>query len=100
MNKAVLVIDMPNNCWECPCFMDNGWRCQCRLDMDEEVHDGRPDWCPLHQLPEKWEEKPYNSASRKDWQRGYNHAIDDICGVVNEQEAMNEYYAERLSRFD
>lgn len=62
--------------------------------------DKRPEWCPLRQLPEKWEEKPYNSDFRKQWQRGYNHAIDDICGVVDEQEAMNEYYAARLSRFD
>ena len=47
MSKSVLIIDTPTNCFECPCFMDIGWRCQCRLDIDEDVHDGRPDWCPL-----------------------------------------------------
>lgn len=60
MSKSVLVIDTPTNCWECPCFMDEGWRCQCRLDIDEDVHDGRPDWCPLKEesstevIPIKW----------------------------------------------
>ena len=53
MPKAVLVIDTPTNCFECPCFMDMGWRCQCRLDIDEEVYNGRPEWCPLKALPEK-----------------------------------------------
>ena len=47
MGKAILIIDMPNNCYECPCFMDAGWRCQNRLDIDEDVNDGRPSWCPL-----------------------------------------------------
>lgn len=47
MSKSVLIIDTPVNCFECPCFMDEGWRCQCRLDIDEDVYNGRPDWCPL-----------------------------------------------------
>lgn len=48
--KAILIIDMPKDCWECPCFMDVGWRCQCRMDIDEDVHDGRPEWCPLRKM--------------------------------------------------
>lgn len=47
MSKSVLIIDTPTNCYECPCFMDVGWRCQCKMDINEDVHDGRPDWCPL-----------------------------------------------------
>lgn len=51
MKKALLVIDTPENCYECPCFMEVGWRCQNRMDIDEEVHDKRPLWCPLKPLP-------------------------------------------------
>lgn len=47
MSKSILIIDTPDNCYECPCFMEEGWRCQCRMENDEEVHDGRPEWCPL-----------------------------------------------------
>lgn len=58
MSKSVLIIDTPTNCFECPCFMEMGWRCQCLLDVDEDVHDGRPPWCPLIEgkkiIPVEW----------------------------------------------
>lgn len=100
MKKAVLVIDMPEHCYECPCFMNEGWRCQCRLDINEEVHDERPTWCPLRPLPEKWERKPYNSDSRVDWQNGYNRCLDDIQGIEDKNERENQWWAEHSSRFD
>jgi hypothetical protein len=48
--KAVLVIDMPNRCWECPIHYLNiceanqykvGW---------ENGRNGKPEWCPLKPL--------------------------------------------------
>ena len=53
MSKAILVIDMPNNCSECPCFYD--WlRCQAKDGLNV-VGDERPNGCPLKPMPtKKW----------------------------------------------
>lgn len=70
MAKAVLIIDMPKSCNECPlCFNGNygEWDfCAATGHLDEfgdidceEVTEkirkkgSRPDWCPLKELPEK-----------------------------------------------
>ena len=52
MSVVIPGMEMPKNCWDCPCFFSEGWLCnlddECREDCD-----GRPDWCPLVELPEK-----------------------------------------------
>lgn len=40
--KAIIVIDMPKNCDECPCYYKEGYRCQ--VPSVE---------CPLKPMPEK-----------------------------------------------
>ena len=112
MSKAVLMIDMPNNCRGCPLHTHVEWAgsiCVPESNKDyinlykqltnEDLHN-RPEWCPLRRLPEKWERKPYNSDSRVDWQNGYNHCLDDIQGIENEQERINKWWGEHSSRFD
>lgn len=50
MSVIIPGMEMPKNCWECPCFVSDGWFC----NLDDEcrdVHDGRPDWCQLVELP-------------------------------------------------
>ena len=52
MSIIIPGMEMPKNCWECPCFVSDGWFC----NLDDEcrdVYDGRPDWCPLIELPPK-----------------------------------------------
>nr|WP_299317580.1 hypothetical protein [uncultured Blautia sp.] len=70
MSKSVLVIDAPENCYDCPFgteyCSDSEYEGCCELaeclDGDtrliaEEHYDyeskSRPDWCPLKPLPEK-----------------------------------------------
>ena len=70
MSKSVLVIDTPENCYDCPFGTDYcsdleyDGLCELadRLDYDlvlmtEEYYDceskSRPDWCPLKPFPEK-----------------------------------------------
>ena len=57
--KAILVIDMPNNCKECPFLDDSGdYGCCVAKDM---LHSGynfplsekRQQFCPLKPIPEK-----------------------------------------------
>ena len=83
MDKAVLVIDVPTDCFMCPCFCDETWRC-CATEIDEEVHDGRPKWCPLKPLSQKQELK---KGWLKDGEEileayinGYNACLDEILG--------------------
>lgn len=58
MKKAVLVMDMPECCGECP-LMDNdcaGGYCNAHGDDYIDIPDtmrSKPDWCPLHPLPQK-----------------------------------------------
>lgn len=52
MAKAVLVMDMPENCFKCNL---QDWA-NCRITKKCHVGEGRPDWCPLRELPESKEE--------------------------------------------
>ena len=68
MSKAVLVMDMPEKCLDCPfCFeIDEGvdacWMITidsydndlCR-NIEEDYCQCKPDWCPLKPMPEKKE---------------------------------------------
>lgn len=100
MSKSVLVIDTPENCYDCPFGTDycsdleHDGLCELadRLDYDlvlttEEYYDyeskSRPDWCPLKPLPEKKEYiVPINNVeSQKDIIAvGWNACIDEITG--------------------
>lgn len=100
MSKSVLVIDTPENCYDCPFGTeycgDSEYEGCCELaeclDGDtrliaEEHYDyeseSRPDWCPLKPLPER---KEYivpidNVESQKDIIAvGWNACINKITG--------------------
>lgn len=85
MSKAVLVMDMPSSCLECPIGQNESIpletciRCpfgKCAIDAEVET---RPDWCPLRELPEKitsWKGKSTNyQQGHRD---GYNACIDEL----------------------
>lgn len=94
MNKMILIIDKPNSCIECPCSnFDKQNVCEILVrPIDDETHglDGKPEWCPLREIPQKKEER-YQLCRRDssgDWEAygvnidsvaiGYNQCIDDI----------------------
>nr|DAV13462.1 MAG TPA: hypothetical protein [Caudoviricetes sp.] len=108
MSKSVLVIDTPENCYDCPfgtayCGdLEHEGLCELAdcLDYDvilmtEEHYDceskSRPDWCPLKPLPEK---KEYivpidNVESQKDIIAvGWNACIDEITGGAKWEETF------------
>ena len=100
MSKSVLVIDTPENCYDCPFGTaycgEIKYEGLCELAdcldydvilMTEEHYDceskSRPEWCPLKPLPEKKEYiVPFNNAeSQKDIIAvGWNACIDKITG--------------------
>ena len=98
MSKSVLVIDTPENCYDCPFGTEYCGNLEyegcCELaeclDSDtrliaEEHYDceskSRPDWCPLKPLPKyKSMEKPEEYEYGK--MHGWNQCIDEITSEV------------------
>ena len=63
MSKAILVIDMPSRCGECPicasyqsCAFSTRetW---CSTNGKDVELDSKPIWCPLKEVPEKRDER-------------------------------------------
>ena len=85
MRKAILVMDMPTECCACR-FNNHTNRCHaikpavyCNAYMHVGGINGRPDWCPLRELPKK---KPtIGKESDNDilcMNDGYNACIDEL----------------------
>ena len=80
--KAILVIDMPKDCRECPCFYD--WICcQAKSGLNVEG-DEIPRGCPLKPMPEKMKVNYDFIASCEVTEKvvamGWNACIDEILG--------------------
>lgn len=100
MSKSVLVIDTPENCYDCPfgseyCGnLEYEGRCELAecLDYDvilmtEEHYDyeskSRPVWCPLKPLPEKMiVPRGARNTDGLEYAFGYNTCINEITGKV------------------
>lgn len=81
--KAVLVIDMPMDCYECPCSNEGCYLCQIRRRLlEDDFQDRRPSWCPLRPLPQKkgkhGELHEYDTDIH--YEIGWNDCIDEIVG--------------------
>ena len=98
MSKSVLVIDTPENCYDCPfgtaycgeleyeglCELADCLDCD-EILMTEEHYDceskSRPDWCPLKPLPEKSTTENDMADYQCGMVDGRNQYIDEITGV-------------------
>jgi len=80
MNKALLVIDMPESCDDCDfCYYSDGRVPICFYKswvVDEPK--AKPDWCPLKRLPKK--KTGFQYADGYDYVDGWNDCIDKILG--------------------
>ena len=84
MSKAILVMDMPNNCKECELYVcyrqyagDKG-DCFCGMTKKDADFNNRPKSCPLRELPQKKEEAKPMHGSEYYKTIGYNTCIDEI----------------------
>lgn len=85
--KAVLVIDMPECCGKCK-LMDEDYllnRSCYAHDLDSinitDTKGGKPDWCPLRELPEKMVvcgTYPQPDKITPSYKIGWNACIDKI----------------------
>ena len=82
MNKAILVIDMPDSCDKCPLF--HGFYADMTCGVNHYginypyPKDFRQDWCPLKPAPEEqlvWYDDDWSA-----WERGYNSCLHEIIG--------------------
>ena len=69
MSKAVLVMDMPERCADCPLRSSE-------KTSSTDYYDKKPDWCPLRELPEKANHPAYCDNGRFD--KGWNACLDMI----------------------
>ena len=79
MSKAVLVLDMPSSCDECPLLLV-GRYCKEKeapnAAVDSKLNKNKPDWCPLKPMPEKANHPDLCDGGRYD--KGYNACIDEL----------------------
>ena len=79
MSKAILIMNMPKCCLECPCCVldDGDWFCQKEGKYVEKAK--MPSWCPLKKFPEK-KTLSGSKTTTELYKVGYNAAIDEILG--------------------
>lgn len=87
MNKAILVIDMPESCDDCKfCYYSDGRFPACQLNL-KGIDDSKakPEWCPLKPLPER-----RDSLTVSDWgfeggfNSGYNTFLKELLNDSSE----------------
>ena len=86
MSKAILVMDMPKNCFDCR-FQEMGF-CEAVHSVGEMIPDddleSKPDWCPLREMPEKKKTIGTESETERIYMNcGWNACIDAIGGGDN-----------------
>ena len=82
--KAILVMEIPESCAECPCCDECVEMCR---HMDSPIIEvngecGKPDWCPLVPMLERKEEMTLKEAVKETFKYGascgWNACLDAI----------------------
>lgn len=84
MAKAVLIMDMPEDCTMCKFWNSKDNECYAtgveELSLNSE--EAKPDWCQLRELPEREEELPVEKYEfgglGKAFTSGWNACLDEI----------------------
>ena len=72
--KSILIIDTPNDCYDCPCYYDERNKCEVIFkNVDDDIE--KPSWCPLKPSPERM-----SWGHSMEWIDGYNACLDEITG--------------------
>jgi len=81
MSKAILVIDTPECCIDCPChFAEDIVWCGVKdqeLETDD-IETYKPDWCPLKPMIEKKDRNKVVGDYLRGRCDGYNACIDEL----------------------
>ena len=90
MSKGIIVVNMPEKCDNCKMGFVNEYydQFECYFKPGEEIKSdqGKPDWCPIKEIPVRLEELkcPHSMSDyqRKGFSRGWNACLDEIEGKV------------------
>nr|DAU03056.1 MAG TPA: hypothetical protein [Caudoviricetes sp.] len=95
-NKSILAIDTPDTCLDCMfCFeLDEGINACCSVMSDKNDKSlcrdiqcdggycqGKPDWCPLKEVPEE----ESNDYCYDLWERGWNTGWNECLKAILEE---------------
>lgn len=104
MSVLIKGMDMPKRCVDCPMYLAG--MCSAKMGNGRCPLDGRPDWCPLEEIPaphgrlidaEALNDKMYHEAFEKDselqkWESGcwirykmFENCINDAPAVIEEE---------------
>ena len=82
--KAILVINMPTTCLDCPVCTISDWdgeyECGVSHKSTEEYFDKIPSWCPLKPLPDKQKVKAGSGGYTRGFTAGFNSFRFKITG--------------------
>ncbi len=79
MSKGYILVDMPKSCRDCEFF-----GLVCRITNEKCKYydeDGRPDWCPIRELPKKMEvcgRYPNPGEPVPSYRIGWNKCIEQM----------------------
>ena len=90
MAKAVLVMDMPKCCADCACsYFERSSKelnLICGATGEDANNVGKPDWCPLRELPERETEMIDADDLGRDYVRGtmdgWNACLEEIESII------------------
>lgn len=85
MNKSVLVMKTPEDCYSCHLRMVTHNLPYCKFEL-KRIKDTsiKPDWCPFMDLPEKDNGDYPANTSDAGFAEGWNQCIDEITGENND----------------
>ena len=85
--KAILVLDMPKSCTDCPYlgFETDTTKpacviCEGRFKKDEDIENERSIICPLKPLPRRISFSKYGDPYDSGFYTGWNTCLDEITG--------------------
>lgn len=74
MNKAIVVIDMPEDCIECNFCVELSAHDRCAAAGKRIFTVEKPSWCPLKPMPKRM----VCFGEEDDYMSGYNDCLEEI----------------------
>lgn len=82
MSKGIIVMDIPENCEDCPCCHTDNYDFYCKRNGNHVDWEEKPDWCPIRPMPEKAFNEDYCDNGRYD--KGWNDCLREIGGIKDD----------------
>ena len=93
MSKGIIVMDISEKCEDCPCCHTDNYDFYCKYNGRHVDWDGKPDWCPIHPLPDRKPPSPYAPSPMLEkagyftpYDKGWNDCIEKMGGKDNESD--------------